>query len=264
MDSKDERNGLREIIGKALEEMRAEAGGALAPEDVNLAEFCRRTGLTRSKARTIKSRGFKALPHGRMGVRAKTTVMTGFTDTVDALLVKGVTNSEVIYDRIAAVGCTGGRTTVRDYISSHRDLVPAKRGLAVASQGSRGTRFRTGPGEAFQMDWGFANVEDWTGVACRLACFAMVCHHCGTPYVELFPNARQESPFIGMVRAFLAMGVPGEVLTDSMKSVVIRCDVDGRPVWQADCSEFMSYVGFRTRPCEPRHPFTKGKVLYAA
>lgn len=57
MDSKDERNGLREIIGKALEEMRAEAGGALAPEDVNLAEFCRRTGLTRSKARTIKSRG---------------------------------------------------------------------------------------------------------------------------------------------------------------------------------------------------------------
>ena len=33
----------------------------------------------------------------------------------------------------------------------------------------------------------------------------------------------------------MAMGVPEHVLTDNMKSVVIRRDLEGRPVWQADC-----------------------------
>lgn len=45
-----------------------------------------------------------------------------------------------------------------------------------------------------------------------------------------------------------------------MKSVVVRRDLDGRPVWQRDYAEFMGCVGFRTRLCKPRHPFTKGKV----
>lgn len=63
-----------------------------------------------------------------------------------------------------------------------------------------------------------------------------------------------------MVHAFMAMGVPDEVLTDNMKSVVVRRDLDGRSVWQRDCAEFMGCVGFRTRPCKPRHPLAKGKV----
>lgn len=54
--------------------------------------------------------------------------------------------------------------------------------------------------------------------------------------------------------------MPATVLTDNMKSVVVRRDADGRPVWQADYAEFMGVVGFRTRLCRPRHPYTKGKV----
>ncbi len=87
--------------------------------------------------------------------------MTGLTDAVDALPVKGVTDSEATYDRIAAIGCAGGKTTAEDCVSNHRGLVPAKRRLAVASQGGRGTRFRTGSGEALQMDWGLTGVGDW-------------------------------------------------------------------------------------------------------
>jgi hypothetical protein len=45
-----------------------------------------------------------------------------------------------------------------------------------------------------------------------------------------------------------------------MKSVVTRRDPGGRPVWQRDYAAFMELVGFRTRLCKPRHPFTKGKV----
>ena len=255
----NERNDLQEIIDKALAEMGFGPGGAPDPSEINVSEFARRAGLTRSKARTIKAKGFRATAHGRCGQKAKRTVMTGHEEVADDLLRRGVTNSSVVYDRLRDDGYEGGLSAVKDYIRAHRDLVPPKR-KAAAPQGSRGQRYSTEPGEAFQMDWGFVNLVDETGGTCRIACFCMVCHHCGTCYVEFFPNARQENLFIGMVHAFMAMGVPQYVLTDNMKSVVVRRDADGKPVWQKDYAAFMACVGFRTRLCKPRHPFTKGKV----
>ena len=250
---------LREIIDAALREMAAEEGDGFDPQACNLAEFCRRTGLTRSRARTIRAHGFRALPHGNSGRRAAPGVLAGHTGLVDDLLRKGVTNSQVIFERLLGQGYAGGLTTVKTYIAAHRDLVPAKRRQA-APQGCRGQRFRTAPGEAYQMDWGFVAVERPGGERARMACFAMVCHHCGGAHVEFFPNARQENLLIGMLHAFSAPGVPATVLTDNMKSVIVRRDADGRPVWQADYAEFMGVVGFRTRLCRPRHPYTKGKV----
>lgn len=250
---------LQEIIDAALREMAAEEGDGFDPQACNLAEFCRRTGLTRSRARTVRAHGFRALPHGNSGRRAAPGVLAGHTGLVDDLLRKGVTNSQVIFERLLGQGYAGGLTTVKTYIAAHRDLVPAKRRQA-APQGCRGQRFRTAPGEAYQMDWGFVAVERAGGERARIACFAMVCHHCGGAHVEFFPNARQENLLIGMLHAFSALGVPATVLTDNMKSVVVRRDADGRPVWQADYAEFMGVVGFRTRLCRPRHPYTKGKV----
>lgn len=250
---------LQRIIDGALEEMAAEAGGGFDPQRCNLADFCRRTGLSRSRARTIKRHGFKALPHGNTGRRAETTVLTGHTGLVDDQLRKGVTNSQVIFDRLRAQGYAGGLTTVKAYVAAHRELVPPKR-RQPAPQGNRGRRYETGPGEAYQMDWGFATVIGLDGEERRIACFAMVCHHCGAFYVEFFPNARQESLLTGMIHAFMAMGVPDWVLTDNMKSVVVGRGIDGRPVWQGDYASFMECIGFRTRLCKPRHPFTKGKV----
>ena len=250
---------LQEIVDAALREMAAEEGDGFDPQACNLAEFCRRTGLTRSRARTVRAHGFRALPHGNSGRRAAPGVLAGHTGLVDDLLRKGVTNSQVIFERLLGQGYAGGLTTVKTYIAAHRDLVPAKRRQA-APQGCRGQRFRTAPGEAYQMDWAFVAVERPGGERARIACFAMVCHHCGGAHVEFFPNARQENLLIGMLHAFSALGVPATVLTDNMKSVVVRRDADGRPVWQADYAEFMGVVGFRTRLCRPRHPYTKGKV----
>ena len=63
-----------------------------------------------------------------------------------------------------------------------------------------------------------------------------------------------------MIHAFQFMGIPEYVLTDNMKSVVIGRDLEGNPIWQRDYEAFMKTVGFRTKLCKPRHPFTKGKV----
>ena len=256
-----ERNGLQEIIDKVIDEMAREAGDSFELDRMNLAEFSRRTGLSRSKARTLKERGFRVMPHGRLGMKSATTVISGFEGVINTLLAEGVTNSEVVFERIEGQGYKGGKTTVKNYIKAHADLVPAKRKLAKAEpKGSRGRRFETKPGESYQMDWGFVKVEDWTGNEFKIACFAMVCHHCGTCYVEFFPNARQENLFIGMIHAFMVMGVPEYVLTDNMRSVTTGRDIEGRPVWQVDYAAFMASVGFKTKLCRPYHPFTKGKV----
>lgn len=252
-------NGLHDIIAQAIEEMKHEQGKNFSLDKINLAELQRRTGLSRAKLRRLKKNGFAVKVHGLQGRKASQTVLTGYTVILDKLLTQGVTNAQVCLERLQAAGYPGGLTTVKDYIAAHRFLVPAKRQL-VAPQGSRGRRFTTEPGEAFQMDWGFTNVVDYDGSEYQAACFAMICHHCGQRYVEFFPNARQENLFIGMIHGFAYMGIPKYILTDNMKSVVLHRDFEGNPVWQKDYEAFMKAVGFRTKLCKPRHPFTKGKV----
>lgn len=182
-----------------------------------------------------------------------------YTGLLDSLLRQGVKNSSVVLERLRQAGFEGGATIVKEYIAAHKHLIPAKRQL-VAAQGNRGRRYVTKPGEAYQMDWGFTDVLDYNGQTYRVACFAMICHHCGQRYIEFFPNARQENLFIGMIHAFQYMGVPRFVLTDNMKSVVLHRDLDGHPVWQKDYEAFMQTLTFETKLCKPRHPFTKGKV----
>ena len=52
----------------------------------------------------------------------------------------------------------GGDTNATLYLKNHQDLVPAKRQV-VESQGSRSQRYHTNHGEAYQMDWGFVEVD---------------------------------------------------------------------------------------------------------
>jgi len=259
MNKYEGNDSCTEIIAQAIEEMEAEQGKTLTADEINLAELERRTGITRARLRRLRKNGFRSMPHGRTGQKAETTVLSGFTGTLDNLLRLGVTNSAVCLQRLQDAGYTGGQTQIKEYIARHRDLVPAPRQL-VAPQGNRGFRYHTGPGEAYQMDWGFVNVYDGEGASYQVACFAMICHHCGRRYVEFFPNAKQENLFIGMLHAFAYMGVPKYILTDNMKSVVIKRDFEGYPVWQKDYEAFMNTVGFQTKLCKPRHPFTKGKV----
>lgn len=259
MNNKSGNDLCIEIITQAIDAMKDEQGETFSLEDINLAELERRTGVTRSRLRKLKKDGFQFLPHGNKGRKADVTVLSGYTNVIDDLLKLGIENSSVHFDRLMELGYTGGLTTVKNYISDHKDLVPAKRQL-VAPQGNRGRRYKTDPGEAFQMDWGFVKVLDQLGNESSVACFAMICHHCGKMYIEFFPNAKQENLFIGMLHAFYLMGVPKYVLTDNMKSVVIKRDFEGNPIWNVEYESFMKTVGFKTKLCKPRHPFTKGKV----
>ena len=186
-------------------------------------------------------------------------MLTGYTAYLDELLCQGISNSAVCLERLQSIGYKGSLSTVKRYIQAHKYLIPAKRQLTVP-QGNRGRRFISEPGDAYQMDWGFTKVLDYDGSEYTVACFAMICHHCGQQYIEFFPNAKQENLFIGMIHAFCYMGIPRCILTDNMKSVVLHRDFEGYPVWQKDYEVFMKTIGFQTKLCKPRHPFTKGKV----
>lgn len=65
---------------------------------------------------------------------------------------------------------------MKAYITQHKELVLPKR-QTVAPQGNRGARYTNEPGECYQMDWGFINVDNGDGTESRIACFAMVCHY---------------------------------------------------------------------------------------
>lgn len=250
---------MNPAVAKAIEQMMAEQGDRFSLEKINLAELERRTGISRARLRRMKEHDFEDTEHASKGRKASVTLLSGYTGIIDDLLRNGVVNSAVCLDRLRANGFVGGKTIVKDYIAAHQYLVPPMR-HTVAPQGNRGRRYSTDPGEAYQMDWGFAKVQSCAGGEYTVACFAMVCHHCGQRYVEFFPNAKQENLFIGMIHAFQYMGVPQYVLTDNMKSVVVRRDQEGHPIWQKDYEQFMCTVGFQTKLCKPRHPFTKGKV----
>lgn len=259
MSTEPNGNSLEAIVTQVLEEMKQETGPDFDLSRINLAEFARRAGISRSRARHLQQNGFEVKPNAHKGRKLPTTIISGYSGVVDGLLRQGVTNSVVIKEKITALGYTGGLSTVKTYISDHKDLVPAKRAL-VAPQGSRGQRFYTEPGECFEMDWGFVNVNDTAEKPYKVACFAMICHHCGKKYIEFFPNARQENLFIGMIHAFVFLGIPEYVLTDNIKSVVLCRDEQKHPIWQHDYEAFMKAIGFKTKLCKPRHPFTKGKV----
>lgn len=255
----EERSSLQETIAQALEQMKREQGGQLKASDVNLAELERMTGISRGKLRQIQKNGFVVKPHGNTGKRRGSTVISGYTGVIDRFLEKNVRNSNTIFKKLQDLGYAGGKTQIKNYIQEHKYLLPAKREV-VASQGNRGRRYQTGPGEQYQMDWGFVNVDTDTNSSYRTACFAMMCHHCGRRYVEFFPDAKQENLFIGMIHAFQHIGLPEYVLTDNMKSVMNGRDSDGHPLWNHDYEAFMEAVGFKTKLCKPRHPFTKGAV----
>lgn len=252
-------DNLNETIAQAIEDMKKELGAKFSLDKVNLAELERRTHISRSKLRSAKRHGFKILPNGNQGRKKEKTVLTGYTAMIDNQLSQSITNSNVIFKNLKNAGYKGGLTQVKKYISEHRYLVPAVR-ETVALQGNRGRRYKSKPGEQYQMDWGFVNVKCQDGGSYRASCFVMMCHHCGSRYIEFFPNAKQENLFIGMIHAFQRLGVPKVVLTDNMKSVVVGRDLEGHPVWNKDYEAFMKTIGFTTKLCKPRHPFTKGAV----
>lgn len=122
MTNENNSNGLQAIVSQALATLKEKDGKNFDLQKVNLAELQRMTGISRSRLRRLKENNFQVKPHGRTGMHASSTVLTGFTGIIDLLLQKGVTNSQVCFDRVCEAGYNGGLTQVKMYIQQHHNL----------------------------------------------------------------------------------------------------------------------------------------------
>ncbi len=106
-------NGSVLSIAQAIEEMKMEQGAVFSLERINLAELERRTGISRSRLRTLKKNGFKETRKSGTGVRP--TKLSRYEGLVDELLRAGVKNSTVILNRLQEAGYDGGQTAVKEW-----------------------------------------------------------------------------------------------------------------------------------------------------
>ncbi|NBK24846.1 MAG: transposase [Spirochaetia bacterium] len=252
------RSDMQWIVSQAQEELK-EAG----KDPWNLSLLSGMTGISRPTLRKCRDEGFHH-EHGNKGKKRRSKLSGRFGDLVREKLSKGVTNSAVIYADLRKIGYPGKLTIVKDFIARNRHLCPDVVRTAKVAKGNRGRRYKLDAGDCFQMDWGFVNAIDAYGKVHKLACFVMVCGHCGKRYIEFFTNARQENLFIGMLRGFWFLGgIPRRVMTDNMKSVCTSRH--GQNIlWNGKYRDFMQHLGFATTLCRPRHAFTKGRVLLSA
>jgi len=119
-------------------------------------------------------------------------------------------------------------------------------------------RFETEPGKQMQVDWAeFRKGKE------QLAAFVATLGYSRTSYVEFVTDEKLSTLLACHENAFDYFGgVPGEVLYDNMKTVIVQrdCYGEGQHRLQAGFWDFSKHYGFIPKVCRPYRAQTKGKV----
>lgn len=173
-----------------------------------------------------------------------------FKPMLHELMSRGIFNCVVLLKRLKEAGYDGGITILKEYVHPFR---PAKALPAVR-------RFETPGGKQAQMDWGICQYDDSGGAIHKVPVFVMILGASRAKYVEFASRCDLNSLQRCMVNAFSYFGgVPKEVLTDNMKTVVVGRQA-GTPLWNTRFEAFAVDIGFTPKVCRVRSPQTKGKV----
>jgi len=156
-----------------------------------------------------------------------------------------------IYQRLCAdEGYAGGFSIVKEYVKSVRPVRhPAFLSLAFA------------PGEAAQVDWGYAGTITLGDTRRRLSFFVMVLCHSRMAYVEFTCGEAMEH-FLACHQNALEFfgGTPGVILIDNLKTGVLKHPCGERAVFNPRYLDFAAHYGFEARACNVRKPNEKGPV----
>lgn len=176
--------------------------------------------------------------------------LDSFKPLLHDLMSEGIFNCVVLLERLKDAGYEGGITILKEYVHPFR---PAK-ALPAAR------RFETPSGKQAQMDWGICHYTDSGGTLHKVPVFVMILGSSRVKYVEFTSRCDLKSLQRCMVNAFSYFGgVPKEVLTDNMKTIVIGRQA-GKPLWNTQFEDFAADIGFTPKLCRVRSPQTKGKV----
>ena len=210
----------------------------------SISEIARHTGHDRKTVRRLVEHG---PPQPRVPRQVSSKLDPFREYLIKRLIDDKVTNAAVLYDEIRALGYEGGRSILWDFLRPLRSVLEER--VTV--------RFETPPGKQAQADWG-----DFKKPALRrVNGFTFTLGFSRAGYLEFTDTQALAALLRCHERAFHYLGgVPEEVLYDRMKTVWLRDDHRGDPVFHPGLLDFAAHYGYRPRLCRPRRPQTKGKV----
>jgi transposase len=172
-----------------------------------------------------------------------------FRDIIDARLSEfPKLTATRLFDEVRAAGYAGGYTQLKEYVRQVRPTPPADPVV----------RFETPPGQQAQVD--FAEFRLPWGKRYALV---VVLAYSRLLWLQFYACQTLAVLTSGLEDAFAFFGgVPGELLFDQMKAVVIedQREIGGRVLENAEFARFAAHWGFRIRACRPYRAKTKGKV----
>jgi transposase len=179
----------------------------------------------------------------------RVSILEPFKPTIDVLIGKEDYQATKVWDLIKP-GYTGSYDVVKRYVRSlkrERDQVAY-------------IRFETLPGLQAQVDFGEFAVVYPDGQERKLYCFVMVLGYSRHKYVEFVDRCTMPVFLDCHIRAFSHFGgVPGEVLYDNMKNVVVKRLV-GKVKFNDTMLDFACHCQFKPVACPAYSPWVKGKV----
>ncbi len=207
----------------------------------------REIGVSKNTARKYMQQ--PARQHGLKGI-SRGSKLDPYKVHLDEWMAQGIFNCVVLLERLRELGYDGGMSIVKAYVHPHR---PAKAAPAVR-------RYETSSGRQAQMDWGICQYLDQQGKLHKVAVFVLILGYSRAKYIEFVKRCDLRSMERCMLNAFEYFGgVPREVLTDNMKTVVTGREA-GNVIWNTQFSDFSVEMGFIPKVCRVRAPQTKGKV----
>ena len=155
-----------------------------------------------------------------------------------------------LYEKVILQGYRGSYTTVKRYV----------RGIKEERDRVAYVRFETAPGFQAQMDIGDFKVRCENGEEITVYAMIMVLGFSRHMYVEFVERCTMPVFLDFHMNAFgYFNGVPGEILYDNMKNVVIKHNV-GSVKFNDTILDFGAHYRFKPTAAPPYSPWCKGKV----
>lgn len=160
-------------------------------------------------------------------------------------------NAAQIFNRLTAVGYSGGVTLVRSLV---REIRPAKREAFLT--------LKFAPGEMAQVDFATCGLVNVDGERRKLHAFLMVLGHSRRLFVRFIMRENTEHFLACHREAFeLFGGVPRKIMVDNCKVAVTHRDgMFGAAVINPRYADMAAHYGFLPVPCNVRAPHEKGMV----
>lgn len=167
--------------------------------------------------------------------------------------------SPLIYEAIQKDGYTGAESTVRHYVAQVRkEMKQSQRGQKAVF-----LPLEFDPGTDAQVDWGEGDVI-MDGQQMTVQLFLMKLSYSRRTFMMAFPSQKQESFFLGHVRAFeFFAGVPARISYDNLKTAVAQVLRGKQRVEQQAFYHFRGLYLFESHFCTPGAGNEKGLVEHS-